>query len=80
MKWRKLPISIEFLKVLLNGRKQIFQAIKNTLPPDTTFIKVYTDEDYQMPYLIIQSVEFEDVPEGQIIPKYIPEVTSYYEG
>jgi hypothetical protein len=78
MKLKKVLVSVEFCKMIMSGKKQIFQVIENCLPQDTKLIRVGMSDQHQTAYLIIQSEEFDNIPEGHEIPDYIPKITSYY--
>ena len=61
---RRLGIPEENIDGLFRGDL----AFLTGLPDDTKVIDCYNDEAKQVFYFLIESDEFEDVPEGAVIP------------
>jgi len=72
---RRLPIHEELLEPILFGDSNII----NGLPDDTTINmdQSYRDDSRQIFYFVVQSDEFEDVPEGEVVPEVMTQREGY---
>lgn len=72
---RRLALHNELIEPILLGDSNTISGL-----PDDTSIRMdqsYYDESRQTLFLIVQSDEFEDVPEGEIIPEVTTPLDKY---
>ena len=62
---RRVGVPEEFVDLLFSGGTKIISG----LPDDTTVTDCYNEPQRQSFFFIVQSEEFEPVPEGEIIPQ-----------
>lgn len=75
MKTKRLPISSELVFNLLRGTHPGYFVTKNEIPADAKLINVRHSWPDSVE-LLIWSDTFEDVPDGEEIPYFVPEFQS----
>jgi len=68
MQYKQIPIAPNTLLEMFKGGK--FEILKSGLPEDTKLINFYLSPERNTFMLIIESKEFEEVLEGEIIPTF----------
>jgi len=70
MRYKMLRVSSFFL-VELFKKETTIKVLNNALPKDTTFIRIYNDvgNGWGDIFIVVESSEFNDLNEGDVIPE-----------
>jgi hypothetical protein len=77
VKLKRLSISSEFFRFILSGDKVSFWVTRDPLPKDAQLIGISHDPQTNQVSILFFSNEFEDIPEGDVIPKLMPLMTTF---
>lgn len=71
-----LRIGSSFLPCLLGRDVQPYEITRDPLPPDTRIVNARMGDDFRTLILLLESSEFEEVPEDSPYPEITPLITA----